>query len=210
MQNRRQNIIPEETQEQIEQMLANRQYQEAIEYANNDESYLGRLISGALNEAPNGYKAMEQAIDETADVETTRILRPFEFLNVLGQVSPMMGLFGTVYGMIVAFQQLVSSGGRPDPATLAAGISTALVTTFWGLVVAIPAMTFYSLLRNNADASCSEGALIAEDLISQLKPQPGAGGAGAGGGGGSAGGGGGGGGGQQRPQRKPAQPKPQQ
>jgi len=81
-----------------------------------------------------------------------------------------MGLFGTVYGMILAFQQLVASGGSPDPAKLAAGISTALVTTFWGLIVAIPALAAYALIRNKIDALTSEGLVIAEELISPFKP----------------------------------------
>src|SRR5690606_31007928 len=98
---------------------------EAIEYAQGDPSYLAALINAALGEASNGYPAMERAIEEEADSGISKMLRPLEFLNVMGNVSPMLGLFGTVYGMILAFQQLVAAGGRPDPAQLAAGISTA-------------------------------------------------------------------------------------
>jgi biopolymer transport protein ExbB len=166
----RKNLLPEETRAELEELLAAKKYREAIEAADNDPSYLGKLLSAALSEATNGYSAMERAIEEEGDAETTKILRPIEYLNLLGNIAPMMGLFGTVYGMIVAFQQLVDAGGRPDPAALAAGISTALVTTFWGLVVAMPALASYSLLRNKIDALTAEGLLIAEDVIRPFKP----------------------------------------
>ncbi|MBI1336020.1 MAG: MotA/TolQ/ExbB proton channel family protein [Phycisphaera sp.] len=164
------NITPQESFNQIDTMLNEKRYREAIDFANADPSFLGKVVSGAMAEASNGYSAMERALEETADAEITRLLRPLEYLNILGNISPMLGLFGTVYGMILAFQQLVSSGGKPDPAALAAGISTALVTTFWGLIVAIPALAAYALIRNKIDESTSEGILMVEDLIRPFKP----------------------------------------
>jgi len=83
----------------------------------------------------------------------------------------MIGLFGTVYGMIVAFQKLAELGGQPDPASLAAGIGTALITTFWGLVVAIPAISAYTLIRNKVDALTGEGMVLVEDLIASFRPR---------------------------------------
>lgn len=166
---RRNNLLPEGFQSQIGEMIAEKRYREAIDLATADTSYLARLVSAALNEASNGVGAMERAAEETSDTETTRMLRPIEYLNVAGNISPMMGLFGTVYGMIRAFQVLVEAGGRPDPTTLAAGISTALVTTFWGLVVAIPALAVYALIRNKIDALAGEGLLITEELIKPFR-----------------------------------------
>ena len=166
----RSKVVPDEVAGQIEQMLNEKRYREAIEYAQSDSSFLASLVNAALGEASNGYPAMERAIEEEADNEISKMLRPIEFLNVLGNVAPMLGLFGTVYGMIVAFQQLVEAGGRPDPAQLAAGISTALVTTFWGLIVAIPALAGFAVIRNRIDVLTSEGILLAEDLIAPFKP----------------------------------------
>lgn len=169
---RRASIVPAETAGAIEGMLAEKKFKEAIEYANADTSYLGRLLAAALGEAGAGYNAMELAIDEEGDYETSRMLRPVEYLNVIGNIAPMLGLFGTVYGMIVAFQQLVAAGGKPEPSELAAGISTALVTTFWGLVVAMPALAAYALVRNKIDALTTEGVTIAAGLIRPFKPGP--------------------------------------
>ena len=170
LQYRRVSVVPDETRAEVEQLLAEKKYREAIEYVNEDESYLGRLVSSALNEASNGYGAMERAVEEAGDYETSRILRPVEYLNVLGNISPMLGLFGTVYGMIVAFEGLVAAGGSPNPGELAGGISTALVTTFWDLVVAMPALASYALIRNRIDALTADGMIVAEELIKPFKP----------------------------------------
>lgn len=196
-------LMPEDTRAEIDKLISQKKYRDAIEYAQADTSYLGKLTSSALNEAANGYGAMERAIEEASDAETTRYLRPVEYLNVLGNIAPMLGLFGTVYGMIVAFQKLVDAGGNPNPADLAAGISTALVTTFWGLVVAIPALAAYALVRNKIDALTSEGMVVAEELISHFKPS---GKRSSGGSSGSSGGSSGGGGASPRPR---ATPKPE-
>ncbi len=167
---RRSKLLPETSRKKVSDLLMGKRFVEAIEFAAKDPSYLGRIISAALNEGGHGYGAMERAIEEAGDSETTRALRPIEYLNVLGNIAPMIGLFGTVYGMIVAFDKLQASGGRPDPAALAGGISTAMITTFWGLVVAIPALASYALIRNKIDALTSEGMLIAEQVIAPFKP----------------------------------------
>ncbi len=170
MRYRRTVVIPQESYDQINAMLTEKRYREAIDFANGDESYLSKVSAAALNEAANGYSAMERAVEEEADSEITKMLRPLEYINIIANVAPMLGLFGTVYGMIEAFNSLVASGGKPDPAKLAAGISTALVTTFWGLIVAIPCLTAYSLIRNKVDVLTSEGILMVEELIKPFKP----------------------------------------
>ncbi len=167
---RRSAVVPDEVSMELEAMLQEKRYREAIEFSSNDPSYLGKLVASGLSEASNGYGAMERSIEETADAETTRALRPVEYLNVIGNIAPMMGLFGTVYGMIRAFERLTRATGRVDPNELAAGISTALVTTFWGLIVAMPALLFYALIRNKIDAMTADGLIMAEELIRPFKP----------------------------------------
>ncbi len=168
----RKKLLPEDTHKQVVRMLDGRRFREAIDFVAKDTSYLGKVIHAALKEAGHGFGAMERGIEEAGDSETTKALRPIEYLNVLGNIAPMIGLFGTVYGMIRAFDQLQASGGKPDPAQLAGGISTAMITTFWGLIVAIPALASYALIRNKIDALTSEGMLIAEQIIAPFKPVP--------------------------------------
>ncbi len=166
---RRSHLVPASLQAELERLLKQKNYDEALYLARRGRSYLGRLAYAALGEMNNGYTAMQRSLEEASDALCTGLLRPIEYLNVLGNIAPMIGLFGTVYGMIVAFQKLVSTGGSPDPVQLAGGISTALVTTFWGLVVAIPALAAYALIRNQVDSLAAEGVLVVEQLIMPFK-----------------------------------------
>jgi biopolymer transport protein ExbB len=145
---------------------------EAAADAERDGSDLGVMIraglaatsageSSALAELPDMLHAMQVASDEAFTVR----VRTLERLNLLGQVSPMIGLFGTVYGMIVAFQTIAATGGAADPVLLAGGIGTALVTTFWGLLIAIPALAAYASLRSSIEATLADAEAACESLF---------------------------------------------
>jgi biopolymer transport protein ExbB len=96
------------------------------------------------------------------------LLRKVEWCNIIGNVAPMVGLFGTVFGMIQAFNILGISGGQPRHDQLAAKISIALVTTFWGLLIAIPALTIHGIFRSRVEALISEAAIEIENLLFQI------------------------------------------
>jgi len=170
--NQRRSILPEGVVQEIRTLLADAKYRQAIELAEREASYVSELVAAALHEANHGYHAMLRTLDQTAEELTTERLRRIEYLNILGQVSPMIGLFGTVYGMILAFQSIVAAGGNADPVLLAGGIGTALTTTFWGLVVAIPALAGYALLRNKVDALTAEATIAAEEVMTPFRPKP--------------------------------------
>lgn len=169
--NQRRHIIPSGVADETKRLLGQGKYDTAIELTKRDPSFYSRVLGAALGEATHGYGAMIRALEQTADELTTNRLRRIEFLNVLGQVSPMIGLFGTVYGMILAFQSIVVAGGNADPVLLAGGIGTALTTTFWGLVVAIPALAGYAIVRNRIDGLTAEATLVAEEMINQFRPK---------------------------------------
>ncbi len=168
--NRRIHILPEGLAERSRQLIQTQQYRELLGLLSADVSYFGKVLGASLQESSHGFGAMIRALEQAADEHTTRRLRQIEILNVIGNVAPMIGLFGTVYGMILAFQSIVAAGGRPSPVELAAGIGTALVTTFWGLIIAIPSVAVYALIRNNVDALTSEAMLEAQDLVNRFRP----------------------------------------
>src|SRR5690606_6952330 len=124
----------------VSPMVAKGRFDDAAAIAKQDPSDLSAILIAALGEAKLGASAALRAAEQSAEELLLRRLRRIEPLNIVGNVAPMIGLFGTVYGMIVAFREIVRAGGTPDPVSLAAGIGTALVTTFWGLIVAIPAL----------------------------------------------------------------------
>ncbi len=163
-------IMPVDSVVAYEQLLQEKRFREAIERAQADETAFGQIIGAALSEAGNGYGAMARAVEEETDRIGSKRARAVEWLNVIGAVGPMIGLFGTVYGMIKAFAELVEAGGRPNPADLAGGISTALVTTFWGLIVGIPAVAGGAIIKNKIDGLMLETMVQAEGLIRQFQP----------------------------------------
>lgn len=129
------------------------------------DTELSRILAAARAAAPQGREAALLAGEEAADACLNRRLRAIEPLHIIAQASPMVGLFGTVYGVIHSFWSVASTGGNANPVLLAGGIGTALVATFWGLVVAIPALVIHAMLRNRIE---DRTALALETAIRQL------------------------------------------
>lgn len=167
---RREKILPPGLHGKIRRLFEQKQYREAIEFTSAEGSILSHVIHAGLNEAAHGYFAMTRAMEEANEERTTKLLRKIEILNIFGNVSPMLGLLGTVYGMILTFNAIVRAGGMPDAAGLADGVGTALVSTFWGLIVAIPALTAYGVLRNRIDGLSAETAVAAQELVDIFRP----------------------------------------
>ncbi len=153
---------------QIAEHLQHGRFMACQELLRNNKSVLGRMMLIALNERERGYAAMENAMLEIMEEYRSEFFRKLEWLNIIGNVAPMIGLFGTVWGMIMAFSAIVDAGGRPQPVDLASGISNALVTTLWGMAVAIPALSGSGYLSNRFEALTARTAVIAEELLSKM------------------------------------------
>jgi biopolymer transport protein ExbB len=169
--NQRKAYMPQGVVDQVRKLMTTNRFREAIELTAADESFFSKVLNAALREAPHGYSAVIRALEESSDGLTTVRLRRIEYLNILAQVSPMIGLFGTVWGMILAFHAIVIAGGNADPVLLAGGIGTALTTTFWGLIIAIPALSSYALIRNRIDELTTEATRAAEELLNEFRPK---------------------------------------
>ncbi|MEY2716379.1 MAG: hypothetical protein RIT24_2722 [Planctomycetota bacterium] len=169
--NTRKGVLPAEAPAAMRELLAAGRYKDAVERTARGEDDFSRVLARAFGHAAGGAEAMSRSAEQAADELLAVRLRQLERLNVLGQVAPMIGLFGTVYGMIVAFQTIASTGGAADPVLLAGGIGTALVTTFWGLLIAIPATSAYAMIRNRAIATSDEALAEADELIAIFRPR---------------------------------------
>jgi biopolymer transport protein ExbB len=162
---RRARLVPEPLRRQLVTLVPSRQMHKAAEIASQNPSLLGGIMHAALREHAMGYAAMERAMEETAEQRSVAMLRQIEWLNVLGNIGPMLGLLGTVWGMILAFFKIVEEGGIPNPGKLAGAIGIALVTTLLGLAVAIPALAAYAVLRHRVDELTNQALLIGQELI---------------------------------------------
>ncbi len=166
---RRPVMLPEQTTEQMREMIANRQFKELIEYTENDPTFVAQALNPALKRAPR-FAEMKEALETAVAELTAEQFRKLEYLNILANIGPLLGLLGTVIGIMQAFLDMQKSGGSASPADLAQGISVALGTTMLGLVLAIPCLAAYGVLRGKIDRLTTEGALLAEELLLMIRP----------------------------------------
>ncbi len=168
---RRKTMVPPTVVERLSDYFDRRQYAEAIEYCSKDSSMLGRIVHSGLLEARNGYGSMERAMEDAIEERASKLFRRIEYLNLIGNVAPMLGLFGTVQGIIGMFMSISEAGGIPVMSRISSDLGTALVATFWGLLVAIPSLTIFGLLRNRIDVLLAETATVADRLVAVFKPR---------------------------------------
>jgi biopolymer transport protein ExbB len=167
---RRATIVPAEAAERTKAMIDEKKYLDAVKYTADDPSMLGYVVNAGLVEASNGFTAMERALQESLEERAARLFRKTEYLHIIGNVSPMVGLFGTVTGMILLFAEIHASDAFPGARVVADRIAIALITTFWGLAVAIPALSIHAVFRNRIDVLTAECALVAERILAVFKP----------------------------------------
>jgi biopolymer transport protein ExbB len=168
LQSRMENYIPVESVERIRSMIVNRQHQELLEFTDNDPSFISKTLNPALKRAPN-YSSMREAMENAIGEQTAESFRRIEILNIIGNLGPLLGLAGTVVGMMVAFEAMRRSG-TADASKLAGGIATALAHTFAGLFLAIPTLACFGILRTMVDRLTTRAALASEELLTMMKP----------------------------------------
>jgi len=166
---RRENVLPSALVEGFDVHLVEKQYQEAYELAKADDSFLGRVLSAGLVKLSSGYEQAIEAMQEAGEEENMRLEHRLSYLALIGTISPMVGLFGTVWGMIDSFSVIATSPVTPKPAELAEGISKALFTTLVGLAIAIPAIAVYNILRNRIDRLVLEVGIVSEGLMGRFQ-----------------------------------------
>lgn len=165
---RKRTMIPPGLAEEVQKLVAAGQLPQALETAQKDPSFLGYLLSAGLHEAPFGHASAEKAMEDAAIEQSARLSRKIEYFSLIGVLGPLLGLMGTVWGMIQAFSEFAEKA-NPQTADFAPGISEALVTTMFGLLLSVPAQTAFALCRNRIDEYVAETALVAASTIATLK-----------------------------------------
>ncbi len=133
------------------------------------DDFVSVAIVKSVSQGRADWFRMRSLVAESLQDQASQQLRKIEWLNLIGNVSPMVGLFGTVFGMIKLFNAIVTAGGQPQPAQLAEGISVALVTTFWGLAIAIPALAMHGVFRNRIETLISDAVAETENIMPQIR-----------------------------------------
>jgi biopolymer transport protein ExbB len=166
---RRKNLVPAGIGEKIGKMTTAVGLKGLTESLAGKEDLVSIAVAGAIKRGRDDWFRMREAFFESLQEQALVLSRKVEWVNLIGNVAPMVGLFGTVVGMIQLFGAIVTAGGQPQPVQLAGGISVALVTTFWGLLIAIPALAVYGIFRNQIEAIVNEAAGEGEDALINIR-----------------------------------------
>lgn len=167
---RKEKLAPPDLIEEIEALFEAGEYQEAIELCEAEPSYFTNVVAAGLPKMSASFSAMEKALEESGDEEAIKLHSKLSWLSLIANVSPMLGLLGTVMGMIAAFNVIASTKGQADPAQLSGGISAALITTMFGLIVAIPITASFVFLRNRVVKNSLEISAVVGDLFERFRP----------------------------------------
>ena len=166
---RRKDLMPEGLSDQVRQSLLSGDVKGAQDACNARPSFLSFILMHGISELEFGWSSVEKSLEDALAEQSARLFRKIEYLSVIGNIAPMVGLLGTVIGMIVAFQSVAATQGTASAPQLATGIYQALVTTVGGLIVAIPSIGAFAIFRNRIDQFVAEAAYMAQHVFTPLR-----------------------------------------
>lgn len=160
--------VPAAFVDEFTTMVNKRQFKQAYDLCRNETSFLARVLSAGMGRLQYGIEDAREAM--FAMVDTVRSSKDswISYLAAIGTLGPMLGLVGTVSGMIGAFRMLGESTKAPDASMLAGEISHALVVTLVGVGVSVPAIFFYTFFKNRLSAISHNTTNLADDLLTQM------------------------------------------
>jgi biopolymer transport protein ExbB len=159
--------VPPALVDKIDTAIKERKFQEAYDACKDDNSFLARLLRTGIANLPNGRNEAKEAMNTTAEELVVTMESRISYLATIGTLGPMIGLVGTIWGMIHSFQEIATaSGQQPAADKVAGGIATALFITLEGISLSVPAIFFYAFFRNRIAQVAMEGTKIADRTIS--------------------------------------------
>lgn len=161
-------LVPAGLKAQLDQLLESGEYEDALQLCSVDESYLAKAMAPAIRDVELGYDSMMSSANASIDNIATLEHQTVTWLAVVNAAAPMLGLFGTVSGMIDTFA-LIAALGAPSASDMAGGIQEALATTYIGLFVAIPFLFIYAVFRDNTDKTMMKLTADVEDLLLRFR-----------------------------------------
>jgi biopolymer transport protein ExbB len=161
--------VPPALVDKMETAIREKKFQELYDACRDNESYVARLVRTGVANLPNGRPEAKEAMNAASDEIVTGMESKISYLAIIGQLGPMIGLVGTIWGMIMSFQEIATAAGsQPKPEKVAEGISTALFITLEGVALAVPAIFFFSFFRNRIAVLTMEANRVADRTIASL------------------------------------------
>jgi biopolymer transport protein ExbB len=165
---RRADVDAREFMDTMRQVLRQDRVQEALEQCDESQAPIARIMKAGILKHNRPKDDIREAIEDAARFEVPRLERYLSGLATCATVAPMLGLLGTVQGMIKCFAQIQNKRGQVSPADLAEGIGNALVATAAGLVVAIPALIVYNYFVTRVQGMVTEMEAGSSELMDLL------------------------------------------
>lgn len=172
-------LVPPLLAEQASNQARHGQFRQMLTTCEGDQSLLGRILARALPEGNLGLDALREAVQQEGEKQVTRLRQRVGYIGLIASIAPVLGLLGTVIGMIRSFQVLGEARGAARPDELAVGISEALVTTCMGLILAVPLMFFHTYFRDRLTRVGQEAGTVCDRIlrlmalhVSQRQQQP--------------------------------------
>jgi len=162
-------LLPEHLIEGIRESLSEGDLGTAVAACEANPGPLSNILMSGFGNITEGFEVIQDSISASADMETEKLMQQVNYLNICGQIAPMLGLMGTVTGMVSAFGGLANASAATKAAVLASSISGALWTTCAGLIIAVPALLGYTLIKNCATRIILETEGVVIDLVKVLR-----------------------------------------
>lgn len=165
---RLQNSVPPQFVEEFTDTVNKRKFKEAYDLARGNGSFLGHVLTAGMSRLQYGIEDARYAAMNTVDSVKAGKEQLITYLATIGTLGPMLGLVGTVFGMILSFMAMSVPGATPKPDELAKGISHALVVTLIGIALSVPAIFAHAFFRNRLIRISMDTSNLADDLLTQM------------------------------------------
>jgi len=151
----------------VDELLAQRRVKEAMELTHSDDSPAARILYAGLERHAEGTERVSKAIENQGLIEMSKLERGLIVLATVINVAPLLGFLGTVFGMILAFQA-IEAAGEVEATLVAGGIKVALLTTAFGLLIAIPVSVFHNYFISKIDTLVIDMEESAQKMVDTL------------------------------------------
>ncbi len=161
--------VPAPLVEKLEAAIRDKKFQDAYDVCKDNDSFLARLVRTGIANLPNGRPEAKESMEAVSEEMVTLLEMKISYLAIIGTLGPMIGLVGTIWGMIMSFQEIATAAGaQPRPEKVAEGISTALFITLEGVSLSVPAIFFFAFFRNRIAQMNMEASRVADRTINSL------------------------------------------
>lgn len=164
-------LSPPDLVADLDALIDESQFDEALELCRASDNYYAKVAGGALIVREAGYEEMLHELETVAQAETFKLNTKISYLSLIGNVAPLLGLLGTVTGMITSFQKIAGMK-NPTPGDLASGIYEALVNTTLGLFIAIVFLTVFFIFKNKVSSLALQMNLKVAELVKKIHLEP--------------------------------------